>query len=172
MTFISYKQGYDYSNSSYTICIYISIIFMLLDTVVCGLCDSTTFVVYNVVYLSCVLNCFMTYGNLLSIILFVFESTNVSIDWFCLNMLTDPSSTLNKTTMRIGLLIYICVNKIVITPTIIMSLYYGISGNITQPLFMISFSLYVTNILKIFELLRCDILKIGPSIAMFKKLTG
>lgn len=41
--------------------------------------------------------------------------------------------------------VYIMVNKIVVSPMVIMTLYYGISGEIPQPLFMIAFSFYVTN---------------------------
>lgn len=51
--------------------------------------DSTLFIIYNVVYLSCVINTITTYGNMLSILLFVFESTNVSIDWFCVNLIRN-----------------------------------------------------------------------------------
>ena len=44
----------------------------------------------------------------------------------------------------------VCIGPpIVVTAIVIMTLYYGISGEITQPLFMIAFSFYVTNIIKL-----------------------
>lgn len=119
MTFISYKQELDYTNTSYVVCVYVSLVFILLDTMLCAVCDSTLFIIYNVVYLSCVINTITTYGNLLSILLFVFESTNVSIDWFCVNRIRNQTRMglrFDNVTTTMMFVVYIMVNKIVVTP--------------------------------------------------------
>lgn len=164
ITFITYKQPYDVTNVSYIICVYISIVFMLVDILICASYNSTSFIVYNVIYLTCVLNTIFIYGNLLSIIIFLFESTNISFDWFFLNILLERERSGNtkgnntdtqiKRLLSSGVFIgYIFINKVIITPTVIMILYYSISSNIIQPLFMITFSFYVTNIIKVVNIL-------------------
>ena len=154
VTFISYTQGLGHTNRIYVVSVYVSIVCMLVDTIICAMTNSALFVVYNLIYLTCVINTVMTYGNLLSILIFVFESTNVSVDWFCLNCFGFDKTNIRNVTSIVIFSTYVFVNKVVITPIVIMSLYYNVSGNITQPLFMISFSFYVTNLIKLFEIVK------------------
>ena len=104
------------------------------------------------------------YGNLLSIMIFLFETTNVSVDWFILNILSPkktPEMQLDRLTYKYWVKMscfigYVIVNKMIMTPIIIMSLYYSITSNIIQPLFMISFSFYLTHMIKMISMFNSE----------------
>lgn len=154
VTFISSKQQYDHTNILYLGCIYFSIVFILIDGFICALFNITSLLIYNILYLSCLINTICTYGNLLSVILFIFESLNVSCDWFILN-LNHPKSNENTYQTKlynIFIIAYVIISKIIVLPVILMLIFYKLSNNHAEPLFIMCFCLYCANIIRIADL--------------------
>lgn len=153
VTFIAQKQQYDHTNNMYLFCIYVSIVLILVDGFLCALFNITSLIIYNILYISCLINTIYAYGNLLSIILFIFESLNVTCDWFILNLQHPLLSKNNFQTQLYNLciIVYVILSKIIIVPIVLLLIFYKLSNNHAEPLFIMCFCLYCANIIRIID---------------------
>lgn len=157
VAFIANKQEYNHTNTIYLFSIYVSIIFILIDSFVSSLLNITSIVVYNILYISCLVNTVYNYGNILSIILFIIEATNVSIDWVIVNFLSKQDITkqnYSHNLLLLGTAAYAIVSKMIISPLILMVIYYNLSSNFSEPVFILSFCLYSASIVRLLDELK------------------
>ena len=153
ITFIAQKQQYDHTNTLYLGSIYLSIVLILIDSFLCALFNVTSLIIYNILYISCLINTIYAYGNLLSIILFIFESLNVSSDWFILNLQYPQTSQKSIQTQiyNLGIIIYVIISKVVVVPIVLILIFYKLSNNHAEPLFIMCFCLYCANLIRIVD---------------------
>lgn len=160
VTFISNKQNYEHTNSLYLFSIYVSIIFMLIDTFISSFLNISSILIHNILYISCLVNTVYKYGNLLSVILFLIESVNVTIDWVIVNIISKKYNTdmhsgnLKHNLLLVGVSIYAVVTKMIISPFVLIIIFYNLSGNLSEPVFILSFCLYAATIVKLYEELK------------------
>ena len=149
MVYISQKQELHHTNTTYIIVIYISIILSILDIIICSLINLSSFVIYNFLYISCLVNLVFTHGNLLSVIIFFIESGNVSIDWILLVLFHNSDNKQIIYMKYIILFVYTICIKLILSPLLMIFMFYNLSKNYSEQLIIIYFCLYTANIIRL-----------------------
>lgn len=156
VAFISNKQDYNHTNKIYLISIYLSIIFILIDSFLSSMLNITSIVIHNILYVTCLINTIISYGNLLSIVLFIIESTNVTIDWIIVTQISKKKdgSKVSYNLILLGIAFYAIVSKVIISPFVLMVIFYNLSGNFAEPLFILLFCIYTASLVRLSDELK------------------